>query len=185
MCLNVASGYPFPNVSPPTCLNDSRCGYLTRKGVGPDCFEVGRATVPRPPPSITMAMMEKTSSVQVNLILFCICRVSIFISYLRIRGGEMFVVQVRTGRCSPSPPSTSVSTRASVTVGHPSIPSSRSCVASVTASVCFASGSVHKKKEKNRKKGLSYEELRLPAITAFTSGRTQNQTAHQEKSAFY
>lgn len=34
----------------------------------------------------------------------------------------MFVVQGRTGRCSPSLPSTSVSTRASVTVGDPSQP---------------------------------------------------------------
>eukprot|EP00066_Takifugu_rubripes_P003221 XP_003965647.1 PREDICTED: WD repeat-containing protein 36 [Takifugu rubripes] len=30
-------------------------------------------------------------------------------------------------------------------------------------------GSINKKKEKNKKKGLFYEELRLPAITAFTS----------------
>lgn len=89
--------------------------------MGPDCFEVGRATVPRPPPSITMAMMEKTSSVQVNPYLFSRVSISIFY-YLCIRGGEMFVVQVRTGRCSPSPPSTSVSTRALVTVGDPSHP---------------------------------------------------------------
>lgn len=33
-----------------------------------------------------------------------------------------------------------------------------------------ASGSINKKKEKNKKKGMSYEQLRLPAITAFASG---------------
>ncbi|XP_035995759.1 WD repeat-containing protein 36 [Fundulus heteroclitus] len=34
-------------------------------------------------------------------------------------------------------------------------------------------GSVNKKKEKKKKKGLSYEELRLPAITALASGVTR------------
>ncbi|KAM4528147.1 WD repeat-containing protein 36 [Odontesthes bonariensis] len=34
-------------------------------------------------------------------------------------------------------------------------------------------GSVNKKKEKKKKKGLSYEELRLPAITAFCSAVTR------------
>ncbi|KAF6718815.1 WD repeat-containing protein 36 [Oryzias melastigma] len=34
-------------------------------------------------------------------------------------------------------------------------------------------GSICKKKEKKKKKGLSYEELRLPAITAFSSGVTR------------
>lgn len=62
--------------------------------------------------------------------------------------------------------------------------SSCSCVASITASVCFASGSIHKKKEKNRKKGLSYEELRLPAITAFTSGRTQTKLLSRKSLVF-
>lgn len=33
----------------------------------------------------------------------------------------------------------------------------------------FLLGSVNKKKEKKKKKGLMYEELRLPAITAFSS----------------
>lgn len=48
-----------------------RYGYLTRKGAEPDYFEAGRATVPLPLPSITMAMMEKTSSVQVYKLLIC------------------------------------------------------------------------------------------------------------------
>ncbi|XP_044189052.1 WD repeat-containing protein 36 [Thunnus albacares] len=34
-------------------------------------------------------------------------------------------------------------------------------------------GSINKKKEKKKKKGLSYEELRLPAITAFSSAATR------------
>ncbi|XP_037548323.1 WD repeat-containing protein 36 [Nematolebias whitei] len=34
-------------------------------------------------------------------------------------------------------------------------------------------GSISKKKEKNKKKGLSYKELRLPAITAFASAVTR------------
>ncbi|XP_038127938.1 WD repeat-containing protein 36 [Cyprinodon tularosa] len=34
-------------------------------------------------------------------------------------------------------------------------------------------GSISKKKEKNKKKGLAYEELRLPAITAFAFGVTR------------
>lgn len=49
----------------------SRYGYLTRKGAEPDYFEVGRATVPLPLPSITMATMEKTSSVPVYKLLLC------------------------------------------------------------------------------------------------------------------
>lgn len=50
-----------------TVLNVCYCryGYLTRKGAEPDYFEVDRATVPLPLPSITMATKEKTSSVQV------------------------------------------------------------------------------------------------------------------------
>lgn len=38
----------------------------------------------------------------------------------------------------------------------------------------FISGSISKKKEKNKKKGLAYEELRLPAVTAFASGGFPN-----------
>lgn len=34
----------------------------------------------------------------------------------------------------------------------------------------LCSGSINKKKEQKKKKGLSYEELRLPAITSFSSG---------------
>lgn len=94
----------------------------------------------------------------------------------------MFVVQVRTGRCSPSPPSTSVSTRASATVGVSEAEQLLlgSFDALITASVCFDSGSINKKKEKRRKKGLSYEELRLPAITAFSSGGTQTKLPSRE-----
>ncbi|CAG04934.1 unnamed protein product, partial [Tetraodon nigroviridis] len=126
-------------------LSDSRYGYLTRKGAGPDYLEVGRATAPLPPPSVTMATMEKTSS-----------------------------VQVRTGRCSPSPPSTSVSTRTWVTVGVSQDQSAwfgaELLLPRVSNQTVFSgSGSINKKKEKKKKKGLSYEELRLPAITAFTS----------------
>lgn len=39
----------------------------------------------------------------------------------------------------------------------------------------FCPGSINKKKEQKKKKGLSYEELRLPAITAFSSGGTQTE----------
>lgn len=38
----------------------------------------------------------------------------------------------------------------------------------------LCSGSINKKKEQKKKKGLSYEELRLPAITSFSSGRRSN-----------
>lgn len=40
---------------------------------------------------------------------------------------------------------------------------------------CVFPGSINKKKEQKKKKGLSYEELRLPAITAFSSGGTQTE----------
>ncbi|MEQ2213773.1 hypothetical protein XENOCAPTIV_020701, partial [Xenoophorus captivus] len=42
----------------------TRFGYLSRRGAGPGCSGVVRATVARQPPSITMATMEKTSSAQ-------------------------------------------------------------------------------------------------------------------------
>lgn len=54
-------------------------------------------------------------------------------------------------------------------------PSSRSIFNQSARLLC--SGSINKKKEKKKKKGLSYEELRLPAITAFTSGGTQTRAA--------
>ena len=88
----------------------------------------------------------------------------------------LFAVQVRTGRCSHSLAAMSVSTRTSVTVSDPSVslgaPHGCSSGSLIKAAVCFGSGSVNKKKEKKKKSGVSYEELRLPAITAFTSGAT-------------
>jgi len=42
----------------------------------------------------------------------------------------------------------------------------------------FLPGSLNKKKEKKKKKGLSYEELRLPAITAFSSGEQSDTVPH-------
>lgn len=35
-------------------------------------------------------------------------------------------------------------------------------------------GSINKKKEQKKKKGLTYEALRLPAITAFSSGEADS-----------
>lgn len=43
----------------------------------------------------------------------------------------------------------------------------------------FRLGSVNKKKEQKKKKGVSYEELRLPAIVAFSSGG--NRREHKKK----
>lgn len=60
-----------------------------------------------------------------------------------------------------------------------------SCVSLIKAAVCFGSGSINKKKEKKKKKGLSYEELRLPAITAFTSGGTQTEATQNSPGNVY
>lgn len=39
----------------------------------------------------------------------------------------------------------------------------------------FCLGSINKKKEQKKKKGMSYEELRLPAIVAFSSGGNRSE----------
>lgn len=44
----------------------------------------------------------------------------------------------------------------------------------------FCLGSINKKKEQKKKKGMSYEELRLPAIVAFSSGG--NRSEYKKKS---
>lgn len=44
----------------------------------------------------------------------------------------------------------------------------------------FCLGSINKKKEQKKKKGMSYKELRLPAIVAFSSGG--NRSKHKKKS---
>lgn len=186
-------GFPFSYLSLVTRLNDSRYGFLTRKGAGPDCFEVGRATVPLPPPSITMATMEKTSSVQVNPFLLRNCRILIPIYYL-LRCNLLLLCC--SGQDGTLQSFSTVHERFNKNLGHGrwSIrirprdlvhQKSCSCVSLIKAAVCFGSGSINKKKEKKKKKGLSYEELRLPAITAFTSGGTQTEATQNSPGNVY